>query len=385
MKYLRQTEVGMCGDIALRHLLMLVKKNHRYLLINEKLTPNASMLDIKNAAQTYGITLGGFRINDQAVLETAKLPLIVLLNKNKQQHYIVISKYKKSRYMVFDGVTAPGWVASNEFKEMDLEYALLIESNKTKRLLKKQLVHFKLRHKNLMNLSYLLTIVMLVLGMYFFDTSMRFVMPLLCFCLAAVFFILQQLTLIHSMRNFDHELLSKITTIQNNTDLISMYDYKRLIFTNPLQLINSGLLIIFIAVLLTLNDWASGIALLIVAMMTLLFAWLETKKLTLKISKLEQLETTLFDVGVNKSQQLHEINELSYHIGYQRLIYKTILLFILGSLALLLAALEGNVYLNFFLFQFGAYYLFSEQIRALWLQASQAPAYYQLVYRFLIM
>ena len=384
MIYLTQTSLNNCGDIALRHLAMLVYRRDKYLLIKQSLPANASMYDIKSAAQKYGLTLSGYRINDRKLLKKLKLPCIALITIGDKKHYIVVSKYIFGRYKVFNGDSSPISVTvADPLFTLPFE-VLIIDSISRRKNMSEGLLDVSSRYRFTTMLVHLLSACNLIGGLYLINVQSQFEWPLSLFVLSAILYLIEQSIIDKRMKSFDRQAINNLVKVRTRQDLFDLFVLKTLMIKRPLAIVNNVLISALASALLLIDRIEQTLPIAFVILVTIAYCYLDKRLTRRSIDQLNEAETSLFNENIDRKYVFNNINRLSYRISRQKIIFRVMYVFLIGTCSLLTSALLGTVYLNFFLFEFGSLYLIGSQIHSLVDGSQQKHQYYQLLYRFFI-
>jgi len=384
MIYLTQTSSNNCGDVALRHLLMLAYHCDKYLLIKQILPTNASMYDIKVAAQKYGLTLSGYRINDGKLLRELKFPCIALIAIGDKKHYIVISKYIFGRYKVFNGVSSPISVTTDDPLFIHPFEVLIIDSVSRHRTMSNGLFNASSRHRFTNIIVHLLSACTLISGLYLINVQSQFEWPLSLFVLSAVLYLIEQSIIDRRMKSFDSQAQNHLDKVRTRQDLFDLFVLKTHMIKRPLEIINYVLISALASALLLIDRIEQILPIAFVIILTIAYCYLDKRLTSRSIDLLNETELSFFNDDNDRKYLFNNINRLSYRISRQKIVFRVLHVFLIGACSLLTSALLGTVYLNFFLFEFGSLYLIGSQIHSLIDGIQQKGQYYQLLYRFFI-
>ena len=152
----------------------------------------------------------------------------------------------------------------------------------------------------------------------------------------------------------------------------------------PLAIVNNVLISALASALLLIDRIEQTLPIAFVILVTIAYCYLDKRLTRRSIDQLNEAETSLFNENIDRKYVFNNINRLSYRISRQKIIFRVMYVFLIGTCSLLTSALLGTVYLNFFLFEFGSLYLIGSQIHSLVDGSQQKHQYYQLLYRFFI-
>ena len=102
------------------------------------------------------------------------------------------------------------------------------------------------------------------------------------------------------------------------------------------------------------------------------------------MSQLISLEKQVISCNDHKTENFENLNRTAYQVAQIKLLLRATYVFVIVVISLLISALLGNVYLNYFLFEFGILYLIGSQLMMLLEFNKNKRQYYQLMYRFFI-
>lgn len=381
--YVTQKEEGRCGDAAIRNFLANVRHDRRYLLLKDTLPPSSSMLELGEYAANFDIALGGYQISDSTYLKTVPYPFIAIQRAGNANHYVVIVKRKRFKYLIIDGRSGPSWIPEDLFLNAFTGLALVIDRKDRFRLPQDAWTPLVLKHRLANTLMYTISFAMALSGLYFIDQTAVFGLPVTCFSLAAALVFAQQYFLNQTMRDFDAKMEPYADNIKNQDDLRDWFRFKALTIRLPYEIINGALLTLVPSVLFLLNDWTQAFLLVPLLALTHAVAAFTDPRLRRAEAAIAKEETHASGAG-DIIYAIRKINHESYRTAYFQLLIKTVIVVAIALGTLLFMALTGHVYLNYFMFHFFGHYLIVTSSLGLRETPARRHQRDQLAYRFLV-
>ncbi len=382
--FLLQTKGSKCGDIAMRHLLMLLRHDKRYLHVKESVAPHASLNALVRYGNQYGVSLDGYRISDIKRYKTLRFPYVAIQEVQGLPHYIVIKSYSCGHFIIYDGITSPHKVKEEPLISQLKGPVLVVSNLNKKRLRREDYVAINSSRKIWNTTSYVLSILFLLLGLYFIDTQSVFGLPLLFLSMAAFLFILEQSLIFRAMKDFDSKYEHHVSLMESIEELHQFFLLKRWHFNVPIQTVNYLLISSVLSFFLIINDWRQSFFISLILFLAVGYQFLVYPHINRGVTNLGKLEEQLFRNKANVLENMREINRLSYRYGQIFLLVKLVMAFVVVVSTLLLMALNGRVYLNYFLFEAGSLYLIFENLLGLLGTTTRHHEYDQLLYSLFI-
>jgi len=382
MAYLFQTDQGMCGDVALRHLLAAIHGDDRFLLINRRLNPGASMAAIVSLARLYGVFLNGYKVTSLKKRRPVDFPVIAIVTENGNDHYVFISRPHRGKHLVKDGASRPYRSDLDDLEDKFAGYVLTVGERRPYRLLDSEYASNRVPHRAINTTLFILGLLAALTGLFLIDTSVRFVYPVILFTIAAIVTIVQQRLLIAGMRHYDKEMMENQKNSVDWKFLQSYYLHKRLSFSQPYALIGHIAGVIVPTLFLAINDWTQIFYLTFVALLAIIVRLFSNKKLDMLNKIIAEQES---QIGVKHGNfDMNKLNQTTYRLANLKTSMATITIMAVSLTSLLYSALQGAVYLNFFMFHFYAYYLMAANIVKLLESGAERQQFLQLSYQLLI-
>ena len=214
----------------------------------------------------------------------------------------------------------------------------------------------------LMIILQIFTYSLFLCGLYFINSTVDFLVPLILFISFIFALLIFNYLLINFMKKIDTNLFKGIYRGEGNLKekYVKITKLKTLIFTSPLELISSILLLIFSLVILGINSYLSLIIAFIVLFIQLLFKIVSSSYLDYKKNYIENCESNLF-LSENEETAMENfkiLNEEVYKFLTLNNLKKYILILIIIIACLFLCSFEKEISLNYLLFHvFALYYI----------------------------
>ena len=298
-KIVYQSQQYGCGYSAIKNLCYEISGNKDYLYAPEpKIVDDniPSLKDLISYGLSLGLTLKAYRLNrKEEFSKDEKVPLLALLEINKQTHLVCVTRIKKNSVLIKDSARGELQINADEFLSIFLGVILhVIEFRCVERSFVKPIIIPK-RESICLFISQLFPVLFLLAGIAALSFSSYLAIPASLFGLFIVSFLINIKLQSKALNRFDQKFLLNIDDekpIKRKENFEHYNKYKKLLFTSKEELVSNIITLFFFSIYLTINDFYLGI------MICILFA--------LKI-----IDELIFSKRVNK-----EIDELSTEENY---------------------------------------------------------------------
>lgn len=383
MEYIlhQKTQKG-CGAAALKMLLASVFKKEDYLYINFH-KEEASMQDLIDEAIKYGVKLTPYDASGSSG-EFAKLrkPIIALLNVGGRSHFVYIKAPNRKILTVYDPQGGKYYLTRKVFLTYFSGYFL--EASEVSSGPTISIKAPKLERKVLIvdTLLQILTMFAFLGAMYTMNANYYFYVSLAFLGITFLLYYLERLYLNKALLEFDKSNFT--AQFQNKKKLTIealavMGNYKKTLFTLPLEVIGSVMIVAILSVFLALNNvyhlLGIALSLLLISLLNFLGDLLKGH-LSLKAIN---LQNEIFNANLNAEEQEKTYALLakhSYDYGSVLISLNVLKIVILAGSVAIIMAISGLAAINYFLFYFFVYHLITTKVFALTVNESKDNNHY---------
>lgn len=338
-----------CGLNALK--ILLATLTHRpvwYFLNNNENHLDWSMAQIQKTAALYNLQLDGYAINDLKLLKKIRPPYIVYVKLNNQTHYMVVRKRQGNYFYLDDENFSSLSLSIKEFRDIFLNKALIPKKKQKIVHPKDQIYYLPPATNFLILVCYILAFLFILGFLYFLDQDLPVYFPILFLSASFAFDLIQKQILSSRMCQYDVLNSENFALIHKEKDLKSWLEKKKYLFGHQIYFLSILLPILFLSLILVLNDW------LYFPFLTVLYGYiyLSQRKMHKDKQRLLYLEKDfpLFDELGFKRDNFTYMNQKSYRLSRNYLLYHygELLLLIGGSI--LIMFYRHTTILNYYLF-----------------------------------
>lgn len=364
--YIKQIGTKDCAMACLKMLLSIIYKSNKFLYYPQSTKDAAySLQEIINYADLEGVTLNGFKYNDKkAIFNTFKYPKLCVMNNNGILHMVLVRKYTNRNVLVYDPKNEPYWISKKNFIENwngeTLEVDKVRGSN-YKNTFKSPISIF---NKIMLVLLQLLSAAFALLAMFFVNSQIKFVVPVILFSAFAITEIVYKRFLIVTMKKFDIEMIDKI--YDSNSKLIrekieDINKFKILAIGKPIEIINSLVILFAGMTIIGINAYLNILNILLIITIRTIFDIVENRYFLYKQNNTNLKEQELL-MSRSKDEFKERFSELQkqVYIKASFLNYKNyIIIFLIGIITLVYSAFANEISINFIIFHIFIYYYIS--------------------------
>lgn len=350
-----------CGFASLKMMMASFAHNRSYLYIKKppNKNKNFTFLDLRHIASKYEFDIAAYFISDKD-LSNLELPFLAKLNTN---HLVLVNKIKKDTVVIYD----PGYgikkMKISEFKDKWTGECLeRLENSVPKKIqIKKPLLMSK---KNQYFQSIFLCVIaaILLVGFYFIKEDSNFLLVIGLLALFVICELVENWYLIKNINIFDSRYIPLYFNNPEERDYEhykNYIDFKKNYFKSKKSILASFLIAIVLCVLLSINDLKNLLvfAILIIAKLTDKLAFKEKQQD--KENEIGEIEKKAFDEKDCAITNLLKANSLASAFGLFVSARKTVFLFLIAVISILMMVFNHLVSTNYVIFHFGAYFVIS--------------------------
>lgn len=363
--FIRQIGEKDCAITSLKILLANIYKRKDFLFypqanINEAL----SLKDVIRIAKNEGVVLSAYRLkNKNEIKELKHKKSLIVIKRRNILHLIYLKNIKRRGVVILDPKIGKVFMKFQDFFEIwngeVLETVKVNGSNFN--IKKKRIIHL---YKEILMIAFqIFTYSLFLCGLYFINNTVDFLIPLVLFISFIFSLLLFNYLLINFMKKIDNDLFKGIYRSEGNLKekYLKITKLKTLIFTSPLELISSILLVTFSLSILGINSYLSLIIAFFVLFIQFLLKVISSSYLDYRKNYIENCENNLF-LSENEENALSNfkvLNDEVYKFITLNNLKKFLLILIIIVGCLFLCSFEKEISLNYLLFHFFAIYYIS--------------------------
>lgn len=364
--FIRQIGEKDCAITSLKILLANIYKRKDFLFypqanINEAL----SLKDVIRIAKNEGVVLSAYRLkNKNEIKELKHKKSLIVIKRRNILHLIYLKNIKRRGVVILDPKIGKVFMKFQDFFEIwNGEVLETVKVNGSNFNIKKKRI-IPLYKEILMIAFQIFTYSLFLCGLYFINNTVDFLIPLVLFISFIFSLLLFNYLLINFMKKIDNDLFKGIYRSEGNLKekYLKITKLKTLIFTSPLELISSILLVTFSLIILGINSYLSLIIAFFVLFIQFLLKVISSSYLDYRKNYIENCENNLF-LSENEENALSNfkvLNDEVYKFITLNNLKKFLLILIIIVGCLFLCSFEKEISLNYLLFHvFAIYYISS--------------------------
>lgn len=364
--FIRQIGEKDCAITSLKILLANIYKRKDFLFypqanINEAI----SLKDVIRIAKNEGVVLSAYRLkNKNEIKELKHKKSLIVIKRRNILHLIYLKNIKRRGVVILDPKIGKVFMKFQDFFEIwNGEVLETVKVNGSNFNIKKKRI-IPLYKEILMIAFQIFTYSLFLCGLYFINNTVDFLIPLVLFISFIFSLLLFNYLLINFMKKIDNDLFKGIYRSEGNLKekYLKITKLKTLIFTSPLELISSILLVTFSLIILGINSYLSLIIAFFVLFIQFLLKVISSSYLDYRKNYIENCENNLF-LSENEENALSNfkvLNDEVYKFITLNNLKKFLLILIIIVGCLFLCSFEKEISLNYLLFHvFAIYYISS--------------------------
>jgi len=372
MYFIHQLEDTDCGFACLKMLIARTNHDENCLyLLNPQPHHAYSFLELSHLGEDHGLTMEGYKVSDKKEAFHIAPPFIAHLSVDGSNHFVIVDKIKKNRIEVMDPKNGVYWMPREDFLALFTGMLLAVahaEKSKTKAL---KWTPVPTRERLYLHVLQLLSIVYLLVALYFVNEDSQFLYPVIFFAAYFGLELLYKKFLLGVMSRFDARVIMPIVkhiSSEVKSNFAFLYNFKTLSIISPLGFVSQLAVVLTIAVVMTFNAWGNVFIIIVCLGMALLevFLWNPFfRKLTRQMAKLESGILRNLERKEPIEDALVDLNKRTYRYALIDETKKYLSYFILLTGCLLSMALSGIASVNYLVFHFMIFSYLLENVRGL--------------------
>lgn len=362
MKYFTyQGNSGDCGFAAMKMLLAESHKNKDYLRLKKPISKRRdyTIKDLIKIGEENGLITKAFKYErkfDIIDKDSSKFLAIIKTEKDNN-HVVMINKFSDYKLEVFDSESGIYVLDFETFLSMWTGYTIeIIEVQKTKFHLPKVRITNKLL-KNYELIISLLSIGMLVGGLFFLNDKTNILIPLALLVCYSVLELVSRILSIKQLQKVDSiylKNLSRIPTEEFETEYRNYNEFKKTHFTYKKNFVINLLVVGLIMVLMILNSPYHAIPLLSLLIVNIVDRFILQKNNEKKRKQIDKEEALLLEECDSKNRyvMLDQIHKNTYSYAFNIMARKLVYNFVVICCAVVMIVVQGVLSVNSLLFEF---------------------------------
>ena len=352
------SQIGEC-DCAITCLNMLLANYHHdknYLFLKHEDRPY-SFKELIEIGEKYHLSLTGVKIEDALeITKCESFPIIVTIrNIDKSRHSVLLVKANSKKVTYFDPLFGKVSESFDDFASKWTKHALIV-GELTKTTCDIIPPHFVAKKDKItLPIFQLLSGVSFLLATFFIDRNVDMVIPIIFFALFFVFELIFRENLVRAMRRIDENLEEYDLDIpkEKYKDLFTSSEkYRIKALTRVSEVINAGLISLFLIFIVLINDKMNAIY----VALTIFLALVEClafnpfiEKKTINLARQEQ-EILHSDSEVEYKLLARTTREQAYRLGQYRVIFNYVSIGIILFSIVLVMSLTQNINVTYIVF-----------------------------------
>lgn len=363
MFYIQQTHENGCGIACLKMVLSNIRKDKRYLFLNESEEKQSSYKEIIALAKSHGLFLCGFRVNRKdELLKQRIFPVIVtIVPEEGVNHSVVITKINRFYVKILDPEKGQIYMKTSKFMSIWDGTGLLIEKDEGGTFPYEVDEPNKFTQTILSVVFQFISGISFILGVYFINDKTHIAVPLAFLFSFIIFELINKAILFKTMENID-EFYSKDCSVKKDdykSFLVRLEDYKELSLVTPINFVTKLIVAAFLIFILIINGINNLVLVLLPFGLAVLDGCVVQQLRKNKEKEIEQKEKKLYQIDDQDEfvTELDKIHKQSYSLAKTELFkrYLYILLMIMMSLFVIFIAKEIKLVQ-------GAFYFFIQYV-----------------------
>ena len=357
MFYISQLNHDDCGFASLKTLLANLFKDEKYLYLHQDEEHGVySYQQLIEIASKYGVNLSGVKIEAGELRPFHSLPsLVAIKGGGNYLHLVYLKKISKHSVIVFDPERGVRHIPKKEFMAIWDRTALVVDSYEEKEVkISKYDVSPGQRIINL--LLNFLGAASIILGLMFVDKKELLIVSLVLFSLYIILEIINRAYISYLMKKIDNNCLEDIKEKPNNPRLflLNLANFKKSLFLTPSNFFLNIIVIVFLAIIMGLNNVYNNIITLsaiLIMLLDIFFINPYLKNRERKVAKLELFKDC--DSPQDFKDNFKLINEESYKLAMIRNALFLITRFLLCGVVILVMIICNITSVPFIFVYFG--------------------------------
>lgn len=346
-----------CGIAAVKTLMANLFNKEEYLYIKEDEEHGPySFSELIEFAKGYGVTLLGVEYEAPEFEILPSQPFLVVFTLSEHtNHLIYVSKIKKRSVEIFDPGKGKKVISKKEFFEYFKGKALVVEDYKEINLPEPKNEDITTKDQVIASIIQIISIAFFIAGIMFIDSESYIFVPIIFLMLYLIVQLLLEKYLVSLLKKVDANYVDELKGRPKNTKLflLRLAEYKKTLFVGPIKLTTDIIAVIFLGVVMVLNNRYMAFTLLFAIMFALIdFVFIDDyiKKKEDKLAR-EEAELDYFD-GDEFYLSIKDVTEGAYGLALIKRSSRYITLFVLLLSVLLVMIVSKIVSVPFLLLNF---------------------------------
>ncbi|MCQ3035245.1 MAG: cysteine peptidase family C39 domain-containing protein [Bacilli bacterium] len=362
MKYFTyQGNSGDCGFAAMKMLLAESHKNKDYLRLKKPISKRRdyTIKDLIKIGEENGLLTKAFKYErkfDIIDKDSSKFLAIIKTEKDNN-HVVMINKFTDYQLEIYD--------SESGIYEMEFENFLSVWTGYTIEIIEVQKTKFHLPRVNITNkllknyelIISLLSILMLVIGLFFLNDKTNIIIPLALLVGYSLMELVSRIFAIKQLQKVDSiylKNLARIPTEEFESEYRNYNEFKKVHFTYKKNFVINLLIVGLIMVLLILNSPYHAAPLLVLLIVNIIDRFVLQKNNEKKRKQIDREEALLLKEpdSRNRYVMLDQIHKNTYNYVFNITARKLVYNFIVICCAVVMIMLQGVLSVNSLLFEF---------------------------------
>lgn len=390
--YIKQIGTKDCAFACLKMMLAIIYRTKKFLFYPQEDKDKCySLEDIIKIANKEGVELTAFRYKcKENIFSNDVTPLLIPIKTKNILHMVLIKRIKGNKIQVYDPDLGIYWIEEDEL--MEIWNGECLEPKKIKKSYynepKKRIIPIKFRIG--ISIFQLSAFASLLSCLFFVNKDYHFTIPLCLFLIFAICEFTYKCLVIAEMKYFDKKILDKIVC-ENKSEFQKRYcemsKFKEITLGNPIQIINSIVILLVGTIILALNGYLNIVNLLIIFAFAGLGSFLEFKlygnKNNLENKEKALLNENIFGIETYKEKILNFQNSVYGFVSFINA-RKYVIAFLAAVLSAIYAAFANQISINFILFHTFFYLYLSDSLTKIFEVIIKKPEfdYYKCLYQY---
>lgn len=325
-----------------------------------------SLNDIIKIAKNEGVILKGYKyINKEILFRGVTLPALLPIKVNEMLHMVLLTHIGRRKVKVKDPKLGIYKIKKEELFDIWNGEFLEIEGINGSNYKKKRIKAIPIKYTILSTFFQICSLFFLLCAMLFVDKTYPFYVPLSLFLCFGISEITYKRMLIMSMKKFDDGIIKNIFSTNRSKfkdKYYEMSNFKLLLISRPIQIINSVIILIAGFIILGFNGYLNIINIAIIITMRLILDVIENKVFNSRKRNIDGVERELLrsEHADNFISKLMEVQNQAYKRVAFNNFKKYCIAFLTGTICLLYCAFTGQININFIIFHAFIYFYLSE-------------------------
>ncbi len=357
MYYISQLNQDDCGFACLKTLLANLYKDEKYLYLHQDEDHGPySYEQIIEIASKYGVNLSGVKIESGVLKPFHSLPsLVAIKGEGSCLHLVYLKRITNTSVEVFDPERGMRKISKKEFMTIWDRTALIVDSYEEKEVnISNYDISSGQRAINL--LLTFLGAASIIVALMFIDKNSTMIVSVILLSLYIILEIVNRAHLSFMMKKVDEKVEQDLKEKPSNTKLflVNLTEFKKLLFLTPSTFFLNIIVVVFLMIIMGLNNVYNNIitlAALLIALLDVILINPYLKQKERNIAKLEMFKDC--DSLQDYKDNLKTINEECYKFSSIKNALFLITRFLLIGVVILVMVINNITSVPFIFVYFG--------------------------------